>query len=290
MKPVHFKVPKIQNESILIQVDRESYFYDFLHFHEEIQLSCIVSGEGTRFVGDSIDSFSPGDVYLLGTNLPHVFRCDPEYYKKDSELMAHDILVFFNKETFGSEFISIPEMKEINYLIELSQRGLLITGETGIKIAQELQNIEKLGGFERLMKLLSMLQLIAQSGEYEQISNIGYSKPQKALHSKRLNDIFDFLMEHFHEEIKLEDVASVANMTPTAFCRFFKHRTKKTFSLFLNELRVSHACKILMEEDVSISEAAYRCGYNNISNFNRQFKAIKECTPKEFTERYKIAQ
>lgn len=285
-KPVLFNISETETESFQVQVDEHDYYYDSLHFHPEIQLALIVKGKGYRFIGDNIDRFGPGDLLLIGPNLPHMFRCDKEYYEKNPNLGVYAILVFFSKKSLSSEFLAMPEMHRINDLISHCQKGIEITGKTRTAVTRLMKELLAEKGFDRLLKFLKILDLISSSATNKQISNIGYDKPQKESDNERLNKVIDHVLDHFSRKVLLEDVASIANMTPNAFCRFFKHRTEKTFSRFLNEIRIGHACKLLVSEDINVSQAAYDCGFNNISNFNRQFKEITGFTPSEFVAKY----
>jgi AraC-like DNA-binding protein len=286
VKPVLFNISETETESFQVQVDEHDHYYDSLHFHPEIQLALIVKGKGYRFIGDSIDRFGPGDLLLIGPNLPHVFRCDKEYYEKNPNLGVYAILVFFSAQSLSNAFLAIPEMHRINELISNCQKGLKITGKTRTAVSKLMNELLVEKGFDRLLTFLKILDLISSSKTNHQLSNIGYDKPQKESDNERLNKVIDHVLNHFSKKVLLEDVASIANMTPNAFCRFFKHRTEKTFSRFLNEIRIGHACKLLVSEDINVSQAAYDCGYNNISNFNRQFKEITGFTPSEFVAQY----
>ena len=195
-------------------------------------------------------------------------------------------MVFFSAESLGNAFLAMPEMHRVNELILNCQKGIEITGKTRTMVSRLMKELLVDKGFNRLLKFLKILDIISSSATNKQISNIGYDKPQKESDNERLNKVIDHVLNHFSKKVLLEDVASIANMTPNAFCRFFKHRTEKTFSRFLNEIRIGHACKLLVSEDINVSQAAYDCGFNNISNFNRQFKEITGFTPSEFVAQY----
>ncbi len=290
MKPVLFRNPKTEKESFYTQEDKVDRFYDALHYHPELQLTAYIASAGTYFVGDRIDRFEAGDVVLIGPNLPHVSRNDAEYYQPNSGLYAHAFSIYFKPESFGREFIELPELFAIKKLLGLSSRGIRVVGATRATIHPMIIALKHLEGMERLLALLEILHRIAVSNEYEFLSSMGYITPQRDIDSKKINDVFDYVMRHFSQKISLEEIAEVANMSPTAFCRFFKQRTRKTFSQFLNEVRIGGACKLLLSERYTVSEIAYQCGYNNISNFNRQFKAITNYTPQGYAKEHRITQ
>lgn len=282
MKAVLFKNPKSERESLYIQEDLEPHFYDILHFHPELQLTAIIKGEGTLFVGDKIDRFRSGEIFLLGPNLPHVFRNDPEYYEEDSTLKAHSVSIYFKLNSFGDGFFDLPEMNNIRRFLSESDRGLRISGDTALEIHQKIVDMYQIPGFEKIMSLPLILNRIANECEFEHISGMSYANPQKEADNQRINDTFRYVMNNFRNKITLEDVAEIAHMNVSSFSRFFKQRTRKTFSKFLNEVRIGNACRLLQTEKYSISEASYLSGYNNISNFNRQFKAIMGYTPRTY--------
>ena len=282
MKPLLFKNPKTEKASFHTQEDKSYFFYDVLHYHPELQLTAIIKSEGTFFVGDKIDRFNEGDVFILGSNLPHVLRNDEEYYAENDELIAHGVSAYFKMESFGQTFFELPEMHAIKSFLDKTSRGMRITGETRNKVFPKIIELNNIEGFNRLISLLDILKDLSVSEDIEYLSGISYSSPQKDTDNQKINDVFEFVMKNYHQKITLEEVADIAYMSPTAFCRFFKQRTRKTFSKFINEVRVGNACKLLMTGKYNISEICYMCGFNNISNFNRQFKSITDYTPSEY--------
>ncbi len=290
MKPVIYSFPKTQNASFSVQSDVDlPHFYDVLHYHpEDLQITLIIESFGTRFIGDSIDRFKAGDIVLMGANLPHVFRNDKVFYKGFEDLKAGFVSLYFNEKSFGNEFFSLPEMRNINQLLRMASRGIVVLGETRKVVGEKMKKVATLeNSFDRLLTFLSILHDISSSNEWEYISKLSFSTPLKETESKKINDVFDHIMNNFSGAITLEQVASVANMTPTAFSRYFRQRTQKTFSNFLSEVRIGHACKLLLDEKLNVTEICYECGYNNISNFNRQFKAITKFTPSDYLKQYK---
>ncbi len=284
MKPLLFRNIIPENESFHIQHDVRNYFYDFLHYHPEAQLSLIVESTGTFFVGDKIVPFEEGDVFLLGPDLPHVFKNDK---KASGKLYKHAraTSVYFREDSFGDGFFKIPETKAIKNLIESSSRGLKFSGTTKEKLADRIPQLSERSGFERLIFLFELLNLIAQSDEYEFISSLNYQHKKDDAENRRIQSVFDFIMSRYSQEIDLSEAAAVASMSVTSFCRFFKQRTRKTFTEFVNEVRIGHACKELMYSDDNINEVAYKSGFNNISNFNRKFKEITGFTPSQYAEK-----
>lgn len=284
MRPLLFRVPKTEIESFRVQEDSLLYFYDSLHFHPEYQITLIIEGIGTHFVGDCIDRFQPFDLYFLGTNIPHVFRSDAEYYNPENQLSVHSISIYFRKEAFGDILFELPEMASLKDLLFEASRGIRIRNKADI--LPKMYEIVKKQGFERLLAFWQILHEIVKSNEREALSSITYHQPQKESDNKRINAVFEFLMQNYAQEITLEQVAEIANMTANAFCRFFKLHTRKTFSDFLNDIRIGHACKMLTTDKFSVSEICFACGFNNLSNFNRQFRRRMAITPTDYAKKY----
>ncbi len=282
MKALLFKNPKSESQSFHSQEDIGKHFYDHLHYHPEIQLTLILESSGTLFAGDKIDRFNKGDIYLLGGNLPHVFRNDSKYYQTNSELKAHGISVHFSKNCFGESFFNSPELSDVNRLIVQSERGIKLSPLNLDIFINLFQKIHQEKGINRFIHLLQLLEQINEHEEINYLSSIAYSNPEKEKHNHRINTAFEYVMKNFHDKIELAEVARLTFMTPASFSRFFKQRTRKTFSRFVNEVRCAEASKLLMEEKISISEIAFRCGFNNLSNFNRQYKKITSYTPGEY--------
>ncbi|MTI32312.1 AraC family transcriptional regulator [Xanthovirga aplysinae] len=285
-KPLFFKVPDSKEVSFRVQYDDLDYFYSPLHLHPEIQLSLILESEGTSFIGESIRPFSEGDLLLIGPNLPHVFRNDKSYYQKGSEKRARAISIFFKQEAFGPNFFSLPETQKIGTLLSASTRGIEIMGEARNKISYILNHFRDYSNLDRFLQLIKILDIISHSSDLAYLSSYKHQEPLKDVDNQKIEQIFDFVTKNFDQEIRLEEVASLANMSITTFCRFFKQRTQKTFTLFLNEIRIGHACRLLKEEQYNISQICYECGFNNISNFNRKFKEITGHTPKQYRKKF----
>lgn len=276
MKVLPFEIPKPEKSSLIYQEDVEFVFYDQLHQHKEIQLSFIKEGEGTLVVGDMISHYQKGDVLAIGPNLPHVFKSDKNV-KKQSEMLT----LFFTKNSFGEFFFSLDELKELKEFFLHIENGFKV-----ISHKKQLENcflqLKEASKLNRFVMLLTILKLMAKAKKQE-LSSFVYEKKYSKNEGKRMQEIMDYTMNHSSDFISLELIASVASMTKNAFCKYFKKRTNKTYFQFLNELRVENASKLLIsKKDVSIAEIAYECGFTNLSNFNRQFKAVKKKTPSVF--------
>jgi AraC-like DNA-binding protein len=286
MKAILQKVPGNMDSSFAIQEFQSGYFNIPWHFHPEYELVYILESEGTRFVGDKISTFKAGDLVLIGSNLPHWYRNDPIYYENDPSLQASSIVIQFTTDFLGETFLYSPEMSRILKVLQKAQRGLEFYGSLAEKISLMMQEIKTLKGMDRLIQFLSILNHISTSEEYTLLSNKSSSVEINSTDPKRINKIYEYVMNHFTKPITIEEASNLIHMCPSTFCRYFKKRTRNTFTYFLNEIRISHACKLLIEEDLSITEICYRSGFNNISYFNRQFKTHKKMTPQAFRNEY----
>jgi len=286
-KSIFFRIPKTEREGFVVQYDELPHFYNRLHHHPELQLIYILEGTGDLFVGDTITPFDPGCLFLIGSNQSHLFKSDPIYFEEDSDLTARSLSIFFHERTLGEGFFDIVETSTIRNLIERSKLGTQFYPAIARKTGQRIKKLINISGFDRFMEILSILNDLAESGEYKNLATISAPHPPSDEESQKVNDVINYILTHYHEDIELQKVAEVANYSKAAFCRFFKQRTRKTFSMFLNEVRVAHACKLLHHTDLNISQIGYDSGFNNISNFNRQFKRITGLTPMVYLKKYK---
>lgn len=288
MKVLPFKVPVSEETSFRVQVDRMKHFYDKFHHHQEVQITWIQKSHGSLLVGNTIANFEENDLLIIGANVPHSFQNDEIFYQKNKNLSAEAVSILFNENAFGTSFFDLPEMKKIRNFIKNADKGYRIKGETKQEIIAHLKLIEKKNGVERFLILMEILTLLSTSKEVAFLSNLSFLGNPTSSESKKLETVFQFMLDHHQRTIKLEEVAKVANLSVSAFCRFFKLRTRKTFSQFVNEFRISVACKKLLLDDFSISEICYEVGFTNLSNFNRQFKKITGFTPSQYVLKHRI--
>lgn len=260
------------------------------HFHPEYELKYVIQSKGKRFVGDSVENFQEGDLVLLGPNIPHYWKNDPEYFESD-DLKASASLVMFSENFLGEGFFLLPNMAPIKDLLNKAKGGICFpnTDKEGIPV-----KLKHLISCEGPLRIISMLEILFELSKAEirplltetfvaELPLVNYSD-----HSiGRLKKVHEYVIVNFNNKIQVQDVAEIAHMTTHAFCKYFKKSTKKTFMTFLGELRVCHAKKLLIEkEEQAISDICYASGFDNLSNFNRKFKAITNMTPKEFRSQY----
>ena len=286
MKPLLEKSIENLNQSYLVKTLKEPFFDPNWHFHPHYQLFTVIKGTGTRFIGDDIRLFNIGDTVFLAPNMPHLWRSDREYFEKDSQLMTEGIVVYFKEDFLGSEFFEKSEMYDIKTLLKKSERGLDLTGQLKEELVNDLKNLPVDSGFQGIIKILSILDKLSKSTDYQYIASTTYSNTHKISETERMRMVHEYVLKHFKENINLSTVASLSNMTDAAFCRYFKSRTNKTFSDFVKEIRIGNACKMLQDENKSISQTCYESGYNTVSNFNNQFKSLKGVSPKQYQKLY----
>lgn len=280
MKVLPFKIPKPENVTLYIQEYKGESFYDKLHQHKEIQISLVLEGEGTYIIGDCVGDFKKGDIFVLGENLPHVFKSDDAF-----ENITAIACVFFSKNSYGEGFFERSEFEQLNGFFNNSILGYKV-GSNIKELTTALSDIRQESKYRQFISFLEILYLISKA-EKRELSSLINLKKYAGNEGKRMSDIFQYSMNNFHKEISLNDVADIANMTPNAFCRYFKQRTNKTFINFLIDIRIGNACKLLAKKnDLSITEISYKSGFNNLANFNRKFKAIKGITPSEFRKKH----
>ncbi|MDI9340959.1 MAG: AraC family transcriptional regulator [Sediminibacterium sp.] len=286
MKPTRFHNPKLSRQSFFVMDDLVPYFYDTLHYHPEFQLTLIINGTGYLLLGDYIGRFKPGDIFLIGPNVAHVFKCDNEYYVQKNKLYAHAISVYFKFDSFGEAFFDLPENEGIKKLLKTSLRGIKTSAGHTLNPEKLIKNLNKLHGMERLTTFLLCLDTISKLKSTRlALASEGAELINSEEDNNRMEKVIKYILNNFTKEIKLKTVAEIAHMTPSAFCRFFSKKTRKTLSAFVIETRVGYACKLIIQNKYPIIEIAYKCGYNNISNFNRQFKKITQSTPRDYLKK-----
>jgi AraC-like DNA-binding protein len=285
MKAILQKIPTTSDSSFAVQNFNVPYFNIPWHFHPEFELVLVRSSTGKKFIGDTITDFEPGSLVLLGSNLPHWYRNDDSYYQTGTDLKAISLVIQFTWNFLGNGAMDVPEFKPIKKLLEKASMGLEITGDTRTSVTSLMKEMNRTSGMDRMILLLSILNILSRSGDYCMLSTQG-SIHMSTEDSKRINRIYEYVMNNFTDNVSTEDVSAIVNMCPSAFCRYFKKRTRKTFTSFLNEIRIGHACKLLVEDDAPVTDICFLSGFNNISYFNRQFRHIKGHSPKAYRNEY----
>jgi AraC-like DNA-binding protein len=285
MKPQLHALPIASDASFVYKKMDCDYFSNPWHFHKEYELVLIDKSKGTRFIGDDVGYFIEGDLALIGSNIPHLYRNTEAFYSKNSKLRAKSIFIHFTKDFLGDYFFDIPEMSTVNRLLDKSALALEVQGKTKKDITNKLREMEFEKSPQRLLSLLEILLQLSQSHELKPLLSSGYST-YMCSDSEKINQVFQFIMKNYTEEIYVQEIASKLHMSVPSFSRYFKHHTRKTFSDYVTEIRIGHACRLLMEQDLNISEISYKSGFDNLSNFYRHFKKIIGIIPKDYRNRF----
>jgi AraC-like DNA-binding protein len=285
MKPQLLKVPQNPLSSFSVRQDKVPYINNKWHYHIEAELIHFKNGNGTQFIGDHIQNFKDGDVVLVGSNLPHYWRFDNIYFKNDPEVYADVTVAHFREDFWGIGFLNLPENKNIRSVFEKAKRGICILGDTREKIAALLDQMLYTEGSRRVMLLIEALTLISES-RIIPLASIGFDNDFKEAENDRINAIYEFTLANFKRSISTEEIAAVANISPHSFCRYFKSRTRKTYSQFINEIKVGHICKLLIEDKISIKQICFESGFRNFASFHKYFKQVTGKTPLQYQKKF----
>ena len=286
MKPQLLKVSTAPTHSFSARRDTVPYINNRWHYHREIELIHFEKGQGTQFVGDNIRNFASGDVVLIGSNLPHYWSFDSSYFEADSREEADVRVVHFNDDFWGADFLNLPENTNIKLLLQHAKQGIVIHGSAREEVRKHLEELLDAEGTKRILLLIDALTIIANSKDTQILSSVGFSPHFHHKEKDRINSIYDFAIQHFKQKISLDEVAEVAGMSSNAFCRYFKSRTGKTFSQFLIEIRVGHACKLLIENNLTVKQVCYESGFHNFAGFHKYFKQITGKSPLNYQRAY----
>jgi AraC-like DNA-binding protein len=265
------------------KIDKPHFDHDF-HFHKTCELLWIVEGRGTFIAGDHIGKFEKDDLFMLGTGLPHIYKSATEYHDTDSNLRTVAIAIYFTEEFLAGMSDAASFMSEAGDLLRRSERGFRLTGETRQRMVDLFRSIEHLNGIGLMAGFLSMLHIALQSNEYQSMASAAYKVRPPKREMDRFVDVYDYILKNFQGSITLTKAASICGMSENAFCRFFKSRTQRTLTQFVNEIRISHACSLLREESEPLKNIYRQCGYNNAVFFHRSFKRITGLTPKQYQD------
>ncbi|MDO6736324.1 AraC family transcriptional regulator [Wenyingzhuangia sp. 2_MG-2023] len=273
----------LNNRSFTTKVNDYPYFLKIWHYHPELELVVILKNEGTCFVGDNIEKFESGDIVLLGKNLPHMWLNEDDFFKAGVNQSA--IAIHFKEDYLGTTFFETPEMEHILALFKKARFGLKFL-EVPKKTIKEIKSMLKLEGYEKTISFLNILNKLARSKQTKSLTNEGFINSFKTTQNQTQDKVLTYIFKNFNRVITLTEVAELAHMNPTAFSRYFKRTNRKTFSRYLAEVRIGYACKLLLENKHNISSICYKSGFNNISNFNRQFKLIMNCSPSTYSNKH----
>jgi len=289
MKPIKVKLSSPPRSSFRLKQIRLKSFEFNWHCHPEYEIMLMTHSKGKRFVGDSISYYQDGDLVFIGSNLPHTLYSPAGIL--GARVMHEAILIQFNENVAGLDVDGTPEFKRMQNLFCDASRGIRFHGTTRDQAAQKITEMSLLEGFDRLMHLLATLNLLgkANDDEREYLSSIEFNQTPQPTHRSRIDRVCTCLNQDYRRRLRLEEAAAMANMSVTAFSRFFKRSTGKTFVRYINELRVGQASKLLIESELSVAEICYQVGFNNVSNFNRRFRELQRMSPKEYRREFVVS-
>ncbi len=256
------------------------------HFHPEFELLYVIDGSGTSFVADSIQEFQSGDLALIGSNLPHFWRSDEKYLNSGGSLKIKYIVIQFPSDFLKDEIVNYPEYHLIGDLLKRASRGIRFTNEVARKVSKKIIKLSTNSGFERIILLQELLQELAKTSGFEILAGELYQHENYDFTNFRLTKVMQYLNTNYQRKIELKSIAEIANMHPAAFCRFFKEKSGKSLSEYVNDMRIGYACRLIIEGKLSISQISYESGFNNLSNFNRTFKKHTGFTPTDYFQEF----
>jgi AraC-like DNA-binding protein len=278
MKIVFEKIVPEAGNSFAILDKRAPAFDGRFHFHPEIEITLIQASRGRRVVGDSIEQFAPGDLVLLGENLPHQYVSDSAPRKTPAQAKV----IQFRANFMGEVLLSLPEFKRIAAMLNQATRGLKFSRDTTEQAAQLIKQIFSASGARRLLHLLELLDILSRDGRAAPIASAGYLSRINTREGDAIDKALEYLNTNFTQPVKLENLSCHLHVSPATCNRLLQKSIGRSFKTSLNEIRISHACRLLLETEQPIVEVAYSSGFNNLSNFNRRFKELKRHTPKAY--------
>lgn len=285
--PALFEKRNLQdNATFSIGIFQDNLDKSTWHYHDNYEISFITEGTGKRIVADSIEEFQPGDLVFIGRNLPHAWIVDKGQFTPNKRKLEM-VFLQFPPEALSQELLCLPEFKNMAKALILSERGIRITGQTLNKVSEMMLQLPYLTNFERFLQFFKLMDTIGQSSDVISLASKEYIHKRFHSTNKRIQTIHEYLMKNYRESIDLTQIASLVSMAEGSLCRFFKMHVGVTIIEYLNQLKIEFACKLLMDENLSILDVAIDSGFNNLSHFNKQFKGITGGTPKDYRSKFK---
>lgn len=260
----------------------KSYLDSHFHFHDACEMVLIEEGYGKRIVGDHVDDFEEGDLVLMGPNLPHIWQNDNVFFQQHRHLRVKATVLYFAPSMVLNLVAGTEAAQAVERLFTNACRGLRFRGHAHTLLVKKIGAIVASEGLRKISHFLNMIDFLSESADYDYLASNAYQNALTTKDAGRFNDVYQYVITNFHQEITLDTIAGIAKMSPTAFCRYFKARTQKSFVHFLQEIRVSHACKLLRQNELPIMQICFESGYNNLVNFNKCFRNITSMSPSEY--------
>ncbi|MEN8186922.1 MAG: AraC family transcriptional regulator [Bacteroidota bacterium] len=283
MKAKFEKISIDEASSIKVYDFQNTYFDAPWHFHPEYELTLILKSKGKRYVGNSISGFSPGDLVLVGPNLPHIWKNSHAVSKSKR---SHAIVIHFTENFTNSNFFEYDEMRNVKGLLDDSKFGLTFDDATVNEIKPLIKNLPSKSGFEMVLSFLEVLHKLSISKKITRLNRNNFLPNLDINSSKRINTVCEYIYSNYKNTISLKKLADLAGMTENAFSRYFKNHVGISISKFIIQVRMNQACFLLIETDLTVAEICYECGYNSISNFNKRFKGLIKLSPTSFRNKH----
>lgn len=285
MSALFEKITVKEGESFFIGIFQDNLEKSTWHYHNNYEISFITEGSGKRIVGDSIEEFQPGDLAFIGRNLPHVWIADKET-RTPSNRALEMVFLQFTSNVLSPQLLNLPEFSYVKRSVDLSERGIQIIGQTLNEVSEIMLQLPYLKNFDRMLHFFKMMDIIGKSKTNIQLASKEYFKLRFKTGNNRIAAIHEYLMNSYREEVDLKKIAELVNMAEGSLCRFFKMNMGITVFEYLNQIKTEFACKLLMDQDLSITEVCLDSGFNNISHFNKQFKRYTSVTPSDYRKRF----
>jgi AraC-like DNA-binding protein len=280
MKLVEIRLPKEPDKSFIFYAENAPFAS--WHNHPEYELVLITKGWGKRSIGDHLGRFEPGDVILMGPYLPHEYICDEDCFTQPNGLQSECVVVQFDYTFLGQQFFNLPENKLLSKIMADSNFGCRFRGAAATSIGSIMMSMTVINDTDRLYALFSIFSLLTKTKEYELLSSPQFIQTFMSNENEVMKKVIQHLLQYFQQDIKVKDLLDIAHMSNTAFCSLFKKTYRMTFKEYLVKIRIGYACRLMIENTKSIGEIASLSGFENISNFNRQFRKIKNITPSAY--------
>ena len=282
MKLFHEQIDFPASDTIKVKWDDFPHFTYPWHFHTEFEIVYIIKSYGTRYVADSIEAFQAGDLVLTGSNLPHFWKSDEAFHQNNPEYKVQAIVVQFPNDFFSEQILKYPEFSSIQKMLKVAGGGIKFLSPTSDSAGKLIKQILKDKGFEKILRFLKLLNLLSKSNNFKILASEVYQPDKHQFTDNRLSKAIHYINLNYTQKISLKNVAEIVGLHPSAFCRFFKEKTGKSFSNYVNDMRIGYACKLLIEGSMTVSQICFESGFNNISNFNRTFKRKTGMSPVQY--------
>ena len=280
------QIPLKEDESFSIGIFQDNQEKSTWHYHNNFEISFITEGSGKRIVADSIEEFQPGDLVFIGSSLPHVWIADKEQ-KFLSDRTLEMVFLQFSSNIFFPQLLALPEFKNVKKALEMSERGIQVVGQTLNEVSEIMLQLPYLKGFDRINNFFRLMDIIGKSDSNINLASDDFMRKQFKPANRRIAQIHDYLMNHYREEVDLNQLAGLVSMAEGSLCRFFKMNVGSSVFEYLNRIKVEFACKLLMDPEMGIVDVCLDSGFNNLSHFNKQFRKNTGVTPSEYRKRFK---